>query len=194
MRSPQPSSLRLLMVRTAVQAGQDDFALGQSQQALKEPPRNYEAYILLAGIYSRKGEIKQSILAAKTAQELAPQGCSTLCSPATLHDRAPARYKPGLQPDDPSLMNQLAPYLAGNGGNSDEALALTRRAVERLKGEPYSTDTLAWIYLKKNMTDARAPQIPALWSETIPKRSSFDTTWVRRWRQKGKKGKLAMPC
>jgi hypothetical protein len=44
MRSPQPSSLRL-MVRTAVQAGQDDFALGQSQQALKETSRNYEAYI-----------------------------------------------------------------------------------------------------------------------------------------------------
>jgi Tfp pilus assembly protein PilF len=67
-----------------------------------------------------------------------------------------------MQPENPSLLNNLAFYLAENGGNLDEALALAQRAVQKLKDDPGVSDTLGWIYLKKSMPDAALQIFSAL--------------------------------
>ena len=42
----------------------------------------------------------------------------------------------------------------GQGGDLDEALKLAQRALEKIRDQPAFSDTLGWVYLKKNMHDS----------------------------------------
>jgi Flp pilus assembly protein TadD len=53
-----------------------------------------------------------------------------------------------LEEGNPSVMNNLAYLTAEIGGDLDEALRLSRRAVEA-DPNPAFKDTLGWVYLKK---------------------------------------------
>ncbi len=53
-----------------------------------------------------------------------------------------------LEKGNPSVMNNLAYLTAEIGGDLDEALRLSRRAVEK-DPNPEFKDTLGWVYLKK---------------------------------------------
>ena len=63
------------------------------------------------------------------------------------------RHQLAIAPDDPAAMNNLALLLADTGGNLDEALDLVNKARQKVPTNPSFTDTLAWIYVKKNMND-----------------------------------------
>jgi Flp pilus assembly protein TadD len=60
------------------------------------------------------------------------------------------------QPNNPVALNNMAFYLAENGGNLDEAQRLAQRAVQKAPAEANFSDTLGWIYVKKNMHGAAA--------------------------------------
>jgi Flp pilus assembly protein TadD len=59
-----------------------------------------------------------------------------------------------LQGDNPIAMNNLAFLIAETGGDLDEALKLAQRALEKIRDQPAFSDTLGWVYLKKNMHDS----------------------------------------
>jgi Flp pilus assembly protein TadD len=63
------------------------------------------------------------------------------------------RHAQELQPDDPRVLNNLARAIVETNGNIDEALRLAQLAVKSSPNQPNFTDTLGWIYLKKNLTD-----------------------------------------
>ena len=50
-------------------------------------------------------------------------------------------------------MNNLAFLLAQSGGSLDEALTLAQRARQLMPDLTEVSDTLGWIYLKKNLSD-----------------------------------------
>jgi tetratricopeptide (TPR) repeat protein len=52
--------------------------------------------------------------------------------------------------DDPVAANNLAWLLSEGGGNIDEALKWSQLAKEKVPDNPSITDTLGWIYIKKN--------------------------------------------
>jgi Flp pilus assembly protein TadD len=56
-----------------------------------------------------------------------------------------------LQPEDPSIQNNLAYFIGETNGNLDEAMSLAQQAVRKSPAEPVFADTLGWIYTKKGM-------------------------------------------
>jgi len=169
-KSPRPGALRLMLAKVAVQAGKDDVALAQLQEAVKENPGVMDGYLLLAEVSIRKGDLGQARDVLRQASERSPKDFRPYTLMAAVEDRAGRqpqaiesyRRAVALRPDDPTLLNDVAYYFAENGGNLDEALQLARRAVEKLNGQSYASDTLAWIYLKKNMTEPALQILTAL--------------------------------
>ncbi len=54
---------------------------------------------------------------------------------------------------NPMVLNNLAYYIAENGGDLDRALTFAQRARQSTPGELGYSDTVAYIYLKKNLVD-----------------------------------------
>jgi tetratricopeptide (TPR) repeat protein len=70
------------------------------------------------------------------------------------YDKAIKHYEKavGLNGDSAVAKNNLAYILAEHGGNIDRALELAQSAKEQFPDNPSITDTLGWIYYKKNVT------------------------------------------
>lgn len=161
--SVHPAPLRILLAKTAIQAGKNDLAIEQLLETAREnPSKSYQALLLLGETYSRRGSIDQAIATFEKARALAPNEVAPYVILASLEDRAGrkleaiASYRSALklEPENPALLNDLAFYLAENGGNLDEALSMAQLAVQKVSGQPDFSDTLGWIYFKKNMPDA----------------------------------------
>jgi Flp pilus assembly protein TadD len=58
-----------------------------------------------------------------------------------------------IEPDNPVALNNLAFNLAENGGDLDQALTMAQRAKAKFPKDPNISDTLGWIYTKKNLSD-----------------------------------------
>jgi tetratricopeptide (TPR) repeat protein len=56
-----------------------------------------------------------------------------------------------LNPNFAPAANNLAYIYAEKGGNIDEALNLAQKAKEQVPDDPRISDTLGWIYYKKNV-------------------------------------------
>lgn len=59
-----------------------------------------------------------------------------------------------LAPDNVVALNNLAYILADTGGDLDRALSLAERARSRAPHHPDVADTLAWVYVKRNLNDS----------------------------------------
>src|SRR5262249_23228009 len=62
----------------------------------------------------------------------------------------------------PVAANNLAWMYAVQGQQLDEALQLAQTAKAQLPDEPSVTDTLAWVYYKKNLSDLAIPLLEPL--------------------------------
>ena len=69
------------------------------------------------------------------------------------YDKAKGYYLKALQinPNFAPAANNLAYIYAEKGGNVDEALNLAQKAKEQVPDDPHVSDTLGWIYYKKNV-------------------------------------------
>lgn len=69
------------------------------------------------------------------------------------YDEAKDHYKKALKinPGFAPAANNLAFLYAERGGNIDEALNLAQKAKEQAPDDPHVSDTLGWIYYKKNV-------------------------------------------
>lgn len=78
---------------------------------------------------------------------------------------ADARIEPLLReglakyPDNADLMNELAFFWAENSVHLDEALALSKRAVQREPGNGAMEDTLGWVYFKSGEVITALPYL-----------------------------------
>ncbi len=71
-----------------------------------------------------------------------------------------------LAPDNVVALNNLAFILAETGGDLDRALSLVERARSRAPHHPDVADTLAWVYVKRNLNDSAI----AILDELVAKR------------------------
>ncbi len=69
------------------------------------------------------------------------------------YDNAKEYYRKGLKinPNFAPAANNLAYLYAEKGGNVDEALNLAQSAKEQFPDDPNISDTLGWVYYKKNV-------------------------------------------
>ncbi len=108
-----------------VQRGALDEAIKQYKDTIKINPKVIQPYMLLGVIYERQGKINDAIENYKKALEINP------------------KFAPAA--------NNLAWLYAEHGGNIDVALGLAEKAKEAMPDDPAVSDTLGWIYYKKQV-------------------------------------------
>jgi Flp pilus assembly protein TadD len=159
-----PGSLMLgnLIAVAAVRAGKYDVAIEAYRRQLQAAPNSASVHRSLVEMYMVTGKYTDAISSAEQGLRMAPRDVRMEVLLAAALRQAGRRSEVGgkleralhLDPENPAILNNLAYSLAENGTDLDRALSLAQRAVQKAPQEPGFTDTLGWIYLKKNMTDA----------------------------------------
>jgi tetratricopeptide (TPR) repeat protein len=153
--------VKVLLVRTALRAGDPDLALGTAQKLVADSPDSSDRLILLGDVYQRRGQLDQAIANFRMAGAKAganPIPVARLAEALSQSGRsdeaiAASRQALKLQPDDPLLMNALAWHLASDGKNLEEAAALAHAALRKLPDNSSLIDTSGMIYLKSGKLD-----------------------------------------
>lgn len=166
-KNPGRPEFRLALGNTAFQAGRYDLALAEYHAVLekvspdKDPRGAADVYFRLGEAYRRKGETQAGIDAMNKAKTLVPDNISILNYLGSMLDAtgkkedARKTYEAALRidPNDPMALNNLAFLIAETGGDLDQALTYAQRAKQKLPQMFEVSDTLGWIYLKKNLSE-----------------------------------------
>ena len=165
-KAPNRTEIRVALGSVALRAGKFDVAIAEYQKALdaldKKSRMAGEVYLRLAEVYRRKGDDGNALPNLQKAREILPDNDQVLITLALTLERAnrwtDARqvYEAALKvsPRDPYVLNNLAMLLADHGGDLEDALTKAQRAKQLLPNLPDVSDTLGWIYIKKNLTDS----------------------------------------
>ena len=154
--------VRRTLAETAARANRTDLAI-QTYTELVPAVRNPEQMrYRMSELYYRKGDVKNAIAQLEEALRIAPENVEILLVLGSLKEldgraaEARQHYRRALaaEPDNAVALNNLAFNLCETGGNLDEALSLAQRATQRSPDQPSFSDTLGWVYLKRNMAGA----------------------------------------
>ncbi|HEV3333491.1 MAG TPA: tetratricopeptide repeat protein [Bryobacteraceae bacterium] len=179
-QSPGSVPLHSMLASLAALGGKSDLAVEENQWLVKNDPKDVNAYLRLAGAYRKKGDNGAAVAAAQKASELAPKDPKVLESAAYLKSQsghsadAVGDYRRllAIDPNEPTNLNNLAYLLAEEGRDLDEALTLAGRATQKAPENLGFRDTLAWVYVKKNMNDS-AIQVLQILVQKSPGEASF---------------------
>jgi tetratricopeptide (TPR) repeat protein len=157
---PQRSEISMALVNTAVRARQFDSAIPVLEELIAKDPQSSELHLKLGETYRRKGDVELAIRYFRKGKDLNPRD-STAHIPLALLLHTIGRHKEAmglyeqilkLHPDNAVALNNLAYMIAELGGNLDEALTYAQRAKQKLPEDLNVSDTLGWIYIKKNLS------------------------------------------
>jgi tetratricopeptide (TPR) repeat protein len=164
-RWPDRADARLALAETFISAGSFTAASAQFQILINQIPRNDPKSSIL---YLQMGESKLggddvpgALAAFETARQLSPSDARPVLDLALLYDRtgrteqARKEYEIviQLQPENATALNNLAYLEAEEGVDLDQALAHAQRARQKLPGDLDVEDTLALVYIRKNLTN-----------------------------------------
>jgi len=160
-QNPERSFYRLALGNVAVRAKKFPLAIQEYNKLMEKNPKNFDVQIRLAEAHRLNGEIPVAINAFQKARELNPNDATAYVRLALLYEgqgrRTDARplYEQILKinPDNPIALNNLAFALAETGGDLDQALTMAQRAKAKFPDDPNISDTLGWVYIKKNLSD-----------------------------------------
>jgi tetratricopeptide (TPR) repeat protein len=197
-----PNRLDLLgaMGNIAVRSGKYDLAVQTYNRVLagldKGSKAQGEIYLRIGETYRRKGDFNGAVQALQNARKTLPDNVVVLSELAITLDRAGRRpeakqvYEATLKldPNNPVALNNLAFLLAESNGDLDDALTKAQRAKQLMPNLYEISDTLGWIYLKKNLAD----QATDVFKDLVVKQPTQPTYHYHlgmAYAQKGDKGK-----
>jgi len=165
-KNPTRVDLQMPLGNVALRAGKYDLAISQFQAVLNEMDKDSKArgdvYFRMGIALRQKGDINGSIQFLYKAREAMPAN-STVGVELALALAAAGRKQDAkdayeqaikLNPQDGVALNNLAFLIAESGsGDLDQALTYAQRAKQVFPNLTEVSDTLGWIYLKKNMSD-----------------------------------------
>ena len=162
IQSPEHMVIHNVWATLAMYVHQYDRAIAELGTILVNNPNATGIYLRLAEVHRMRGDMNSCISALERAQRSAPgTALPTILLASAFEssgrvDLAVVQYRRALelQPEDPRIVNHLARTIAETDGNLDEALVLARRAVQKTPDQPQFSDTLGWVYFKKNMLDS----------------------------------------
>jgi len=160
-----PKSARLWLLRARIEAAQQnkDGAEKALEKAIELEPELQPAYLMLAELYLRTGEPKESL---KRLDELLHKNSSNMTAltlKGMIHgqleqlDEAQRTYEAALKlnPNFVLALNNLAYLLAERRNQLDEAYTYAAKAHELAAKDASIADTLGWIeYRRKNYPEA----------------------------------------
>jgi tetratricopeptide (TPR) repeat protein len=164
-KAPNRMDLAMALGNTAVRAGKFDLAVSYfdkvSASLAKGSPLQGDIFLRIGETYRRKGDLTNAIVALQKARQILPENGPVLSTLALVLDAA-GRWADArqvyevvlkLEPNNGVALNNLAFLLSEHGGDLDDALTKAQRAKQLLPNLSEVSDTLGWIYLKKNLTD-----------------------------------------
>ncbi len=166
-KSPNAPEALLLAAKTYAANNNSQVAEKYLKRAIELDPSNLEAYTTLAALYlidRRLGNARDEFIqiAQREPTSVAPATMVGIISDAQ-GDRATAAtwYDKALRidPRTAPAANNLAWIYAERGENLDAALQLAQTAYAALPGLPEVTDTLAWVYYKKDLPSLALPMM-----------------------------------
>jgi tetratricopeptide (TPR) repeat protein len=200
-KNPDRSFYRLTLANVAVRAQKYDIAVNNYKKLLEKNTGNFDVQLRFAEALRRKGNIEEAIKEFHKARELNPNDSTAYVHLALLYEGT-GRTKEArplyeqilkLDPDNAIALNNLAFVLAETGGDLDMALTMAQRAKAKFPAELNVTDTLGWVYIKKNLSD----QAVKLFSELVQKDANnpiFRYHFAVALAQKGDKGSAKREC
>ncbi|MGA2434875.1 MAG: tetratricopeptide repeat protein, partial [Bryobacteraceae bacterium] len=160
-KNPGRNELRKALGAIAFSAGKYDLAIQQFQSLVQAEPNSADLYVHLGEIYRTKGDVQSAIRCFQKAKDLQPNNVAPYLQLGLLWEAAGRREQARplydqvlkLQPDNVVALNNVAYMIAESGGDLDQALTLAQRAKSKVPDNPDISDTLGWIYIKKNLSD-----------------------------------------
>lgn len=146
------------------------------------PSQSGDVYIRLGETYRRMGNYDAAIASLTKAKELLPDNVAVVSTlsitleQAGRRDEAARGYREVLtaDPNNGVALNNLAYLIADTGGNLDTALDYAQRAGQALPNSVEVSDTLGWIYLKRNQPAQAFAAFRSAW-ERNPAEASYRT-------------------
>lgn len=160
-KAPDNKELRMAVGNTALRIGENDVAEAMYRKLLEKDSKNTDLYMHLGETLRKKGQIQASIEVLKQGQQLSPTNPSANLQLALTLDIAGMKRESlplyeavvKVDPDNPFALNNLAFMYAEDGRDLDQALTYAQRAKQRMPNNLDVADTLAWIYIKKQLND-----------------------------------------
>jgi tetratricopeptide (TPR) repeat protein len=160
-RDPNRQDYRRALANILTRAQRYDEAISNFKQLVDKNPNSSDLNTSLGEVYRLKGDLNSAMEHFRKATKLDPNDPVPMIRLALLldglgrRDEAKPLYEQVLRvkTDDPVALNNLAYIKAEEGRDLDQALTLAQRAKRALPLDPNISDTLGWIYIKKNLSD-----------------------------------------
>jgi tetratricopeptide (TPR) repeat protein len=160
-QAPDRDDYRLALAKIYFRAGKYAECAAEYQKLIDKNPKSSDFYVRMGEAKVTGGDSKGAVEAFKKAKEIDPADAVPSLRLAIFydnegrHDEARKYYEDALKirPDDPTALNNLAYLKADDGVDLDQALAFAQRAQDKLPNDLNVRDTVALIYVKKNLTD-----------------------------------------
>jgi len=197
-KNPQRADLKKELATAEARAKQFDKALADFQSILdryKDAPIDQaQIYGSMAQTSSLKGDMEKAIAYMKDAQKLVPNNVNYVSQLGQFYDAVGKRpeallaYRDAMKidPTNAVVLNNLAYLLSETNGNLDEALTLAQRAKQQLPNFTEVSDTIGWIYIKKNLSDSAIEIFKDL-TRKVNDNSTFHYHYAMALAQKGDK-------
>jgi tetratricopeptide (TPR) repeat protein len=197
-KSPNNLDLQMTAAGMAVRAGRYDVAIEQYNRVLSSLDTNSkqkgEVLVRLGETYRRKGDWNSAITNLKMARDILPNNAIVLATLGLCLDHngnwteAKQLYEGAIKADSNNgiALNNLAFLIAEHGGDLEDALSKAQRAKQLLPNLAEVSDTLGWIYLKKNSPDTAIDIFKDL-VQKVPTQSTFRFHLGMALSQKGDK-------
>jgi tetratricopeptide (TPR) repeat protein len=191
-QAPDRDDYRLALAKIYFRAGKYAECAGEYEKLIAKNPKSSDLYVRLGEAKVAGKDTKGGVEAFKKAKEIDPGDAVPSLSLALLydnqgrHEEARKSYEDALKirPDDPTALNNLAYLKADDGVDLDQALAFAQRAQDKLPNDPNVRDTVALIYIKKNLTDDSLRMLRELVSQK-PESPTFHLHLAMALYQKG---------
>ncbi len=160
-KDPQRQDLKLVLAKFYVRSEHYNEAISLYQGLLVQDPRSRDLLWQLGETERRKGDLNMAIDTFRRCSQSAPSDTSCLTQLGLIYegtgkaDQAKPIWEQILkiQPDHPLALNNLAFAKAQDGVDLDQALTMSQKARQQMPNNPQVSDTLGWIYVKKNLSD-----------------------------------------
>jgi tetratricopeptide (TPR) repeat protein len=191
-QAPDRSDYRLALAKIYFRAAKYAESSVQYQMLIDKNPKVTDLYVRLGESKENNHDVNGAVEAFKKAREIDPTNYLPLLELALLYNRAGRDEEARtayeevikLQPDNVEALNNLAYLKADQGVDLDQALAYAQRAQQKRPNDPNVVDTLALIYIHKNLTDDSLRMLRDLVTKT-PNNPTFHLHLALALYQKG---------
>ena len=161
-KAPDREDYRLALAKIYFRAGKYGQSAGEFDKLIQKSPKAPDLYVQLGEAKKFSHDYNGAIAAFQKAKDLDPNSAIPPLEIGMIYDENLARYDDArknyedalkLQPDNATALNNLAFLKADNGIDLDQALEYAQRAQRKMPTNLDVMDTLALIYIKKNLTD-----------------------------------------